>query len=504
MQKRSIGIIVSYTYTFLNMICSLVMSAFLLRMLGDDEYGLYQTVSAFAMYLVMLEFGTGTVMGRNVALCRGSGNIEKIKNNISTIWYTTLFLSVIILTVSVIFCLNIGNIYQKTMNETQIVYSQQIFVVMTGYLILSFFTHTLNGLLLGMEQYTFAHTANIVKLIFRTGLLFTIISFKPYAMVIALIDLIVSFATFVSTFIFCKKKYKIKLSIKFFDKSILIDSLPLCLALLLQTIINQANSSIDKFIIGIKMSLESVALYSVAQYIYTLFSSVTTIPISMYLPQVAKDISAGLKGKELTKTLVQPCRLVVIIGGTLLGGFIAVGKPFINIFYGASKEQAWIYALITTIPMFINMTNGVILNILDITNKRLVRSSALAGTTLLNIILTLLLIDEYGILGAVSATAVALILGNVLVMNFYYQKALKLDVLYLYYHAYKGLLIFQIIAAVVGYFVAEFVANENLKFICGGTVYVVLCAVLIILFGLNKTEKSMLCAVVKRFKIFSR
>ena len=39
-----------------NMITGLVLSSFLLRALGDTEYGLYQTIASFATDLVLREF----------------------------------------------------------------------------------------------------------------------------------------------------------------------------------------------------------------------------------------------------------------------------------------------------------------------------------------------------------------------------------------------------------------------------------------------------------------
>lgn len=504
MKKRSIGILLSYGYTFLNMACSLAMSSFLLRGLGDTEYGLYQTISAFASYLVMLEVGTGTVISRNVALCRGRGENEKIKNNTSTIWYVTVFLSFIILLASIVFAMNIGNIYAKTMTPDQVVYGQKIFAVITGYLIVSFLTNNLNGFLLGMEEYTFASIIKIFKLLVRTISLVIIISFHSYAIWIALIDLIVSLAVFIVTYIFCRRRHDIKLKLKYFDKEILRECLPLCLALLLQAVINQANNSVDKFVIGIQMSLESVALYSVVQYIYSLIATIGTIPISIYMPQIAKDVASGKAGKELTKTLVPACRLVALICGTLFFGFIAVGKQFVGIFYGTSRQDAWLYALISCSPMVVNMTNGVIVNILDVLNKRLIRSLALMGTTVMNIILTVLLIQDYGILGAVIGTAASLILGNIIIMNIYYSRSIKLNVIWLFGQAYKGILLSQIIASVLGFIAASFIENIYLSFLVGGCLYVVILAILLLIWGFNQGEKQKVFSILKKAKILRK
>lgn len=492
MSKRSTGIVLSYFSMIVNMICSLILSAFLLRTLGDTEYGLYQTVSAFAMNLVMLEFGIGTVMTRNVSVCKSTGDEQKLKKSISTLWYMTALLSAIILLLSFLFSRNIGVIYQNSMTETQIEYAQRIFTIIMINLIVSFFTNTLNGLLLGMEQYSYAKLVTLLKVAVRCLLLVAVISVKPYSIYISIVDALIGISIFLVTFIFCKREYKVIFSIRQFDKAIVAESMPLCLALLLQGFINQANDSVDKLIIGIKMSLESVALYSVAQYIYSLLSSIMSMPISMYMPQLAKDMNQGVHGKALTQTLVAPCRLVVLIGGTLLFAFVAVGKQFIGIVYGLSKQEAWYYALITILPMFVNMTNGVIINVLDIANKRLTRSLSLLCTTILNIILTWLLISHYGILGAVCGTAVSLILGNILVMNIYYQKKMRIDIIWLFCKAYKGVLPSQIMSCAAGFAIARCIDNIYISFFVGGSIYVLLCAGLMAAFGLNKNEKQVL------------
>ena len=131
MNNRSKGIALSYINTALNMVCGLFLSAFLLRMLGDTEYGIYQTVSAFASYLVLFEFGTGTVMTRNLSMCFGrNATRDEIERNVSTIWTITNALAIVIAIVSLGFFFSMGSIYSKTMTEAQIAYGKKIFAIM--------------------------------------------------------------------------------------------------------------------------------------------------------------------------------------------------------------------------------------------------------------------------------------------------------------------------------------------------------------------------------------
>lgn len=488
-----------------NMITGLVLSSFLLRTLGDTEYGLYQTIASFSTYLVLLEFGTGTVMTRNVSVCLNNTEPEKrqeqVNRNYSTIWIISLVLSVVIIAVSFVFYLNLGNIYANSMNASQIKYGKNIFLFLIVYIIVNYLTQNINGLLLAEEEYTFANIVTLFKILIRVTLLLALISLFRYSIIIAMVDMSLGIIAFIVSLVYSKKRYHVKISPKFFDKSIFVSSIPMCIALLLQVLVNQANSNVDKFVLGVMMSVESVALYSVVQYIFTMFSSIATIPVSMFLPEVSKNMAKNMEREDFTDTLISPCRLTVMICGSILCGFFAIGKQFVSLLYGAGKTDAWLYAMIILVPMFLNMTNAVCINVLDIANKRLVRSLALTGTTIANIALTVLFIGWWGIIGAVIATAITLIIGNVFFINLYYIKKFDIKIFHLFKEAYKGLLPFQMIAGAAAFFVAMLIPNTFVSFLTGGVIYVVISVPLIVLFGLNSAEKSRMKKILRRLHL---
>ena len=492
----------SYINTAVNMVVGLILSSFLLQSLGDTEYGLYQTISSFSSYLVLLEFGTGTVMTRNMSVCINSKDTKDLKDamnrNYSTVWIISLILSMLILAVSMVFYFCVGAIYSKTMTPEQIQYGRRILLFLFVYIIVSYLSQNFSGMLLAMEEYTFPKIVMLCRVVIRVGLLLTLLSMWKYSIIIAVVDMILSMVEFFVYYLYSKKRYHLKVSFRFFDKSVFKASVPLCLALLLQVLTNQANNNVDKFIIGVTMSVESVALYSIVQYIFTMFSSVATIPVSMFMPEVSQNMTKNLDRKAFTDTLIHPCRLSAIICGTILFAFFAVGKQFIAVLYGTSKTDAWLYSLIILVPMFVNMTDAVIINVLDIANKRLVRSLALLGTTIANIVLTIILINIIGIIGAVIATAVTLVIGNIVVINLYYHKKFGIKVLYLFREAYRGVLICQMIASAVSFFIARLITDPLWSFLIGGLTFIVISFSLMMVFGLNKSEKASIRRVFGR------
>lgn len=500
---RSRGIAISYIYTILNTVIGLFISAYIIRMMGQTEYGVYQTMTSFATYLTLFQFGTGSIMTRNISLCRKDGSETQLyKKNTSTIWTVAVIQAVIIAIISIVFYLMIDVIYQKSLTIGQIQYGKRLFLIVALKMILTFFIQVLNGIILGCEHYSMSTIVQLVFLLVRTGLVVALLLFKPFAIYLVILDAVLEIIMFIFTYCYCRKNLAASFSFKYFNKKIFMNALPLAMALFLQTIINMANGNVDKFVIGILMSPEAVSVYSIGMFIYTTFSSLTTIPISMYMPKVAADMREGKQGAELTKSLIQPCRLIFLIGGLVLFGFIVIGRQFISIVYGSDYIEAWAIAVVIMIPMLINMSNGVLVNVLDIMNKRLSRSFFLLITTIGNIILTIWWIQTWGMLGAAVATGICTLIGQDLLLNIYYNKVIKIRILYLFKETFRGILPSLVLATVLGFLSINWITNQYLQFVVGGMVFGLVMGVSMIAFGANSYEKQKI--LVLRNKYISR
>ncbi len=479
MKARNKGILWSYIYTVANMICGLFLSSYLLRMLGDTEYGIYQTISSFANCLVLLEFGMGTVLTKNIVLCRSrNASEEEIDRNISTIWTITLILSCLIAVVAIVLYLIIDNIYANSMTSEQITHAKRIYVVTLLYLLASFMLQTARSTALGFENYTFSSKLNLTRIILRTGLMTVLIYFARSAIYIAVIDATISIVLLVFTLFFCKVKFNVSFRFCYFESAIFRSSVGLCIALFLQSIVNQINTNADKFLIGSLMSPEMVSLYGVGMNVFGVFSSLTSVPITLFAPQIIGEIGSHGLQKGLHNKILQATQIVTLIGGSIFFGFIAAGRPFIALVYGEKYMTAWLIAVILMSSAFLNMITGVLINVLDALNKRMFRSLVIFGTTVLNIILTIWWLPYYGIVGAAAATALCTVIGQVVVMGVYYTTKLKINIMNLYWQSAKNIIVFQVVAMVIAGAICSQIDSQMGALVIGIGVYVVIFAAL--------------------------
>ena len=502
MKSRKAALIVSYVYFVLNTIISIFLSSFIVRRVGQTSFGVYQTMTAFVAYLILLEFGTGTIMTRNIALCRTDPNSptdEERKQGV-TIFTTCLFLSLIILSAALAFYLLIPTIYAKSLSAEQILIGKKIFVFSVASLFFSFINQTLNGLLLAYEFYLFEKICLLAKLMLRSVLVVILLFVSSNVLLIAIIDALLSLVFLIATIVYCAVKIKLRFSFKLFDFGIFRSIIPLAFALLLQTIVNTANNNVDKFIIGIMMTPDDVSIYAISMTIFAMFSTIASIPTSIFLPKIAAKIKLGISNFELTKSLVQICRLNIIITGLIAFGFVAVGQQFIVILYGENFKDAWLYAVLIMIPMFVNSSNGVIINIVDICKKRHIRSLIMLATTVLNVCLTIAGIRLLGMLGAALATCITLIL-DLIIINIWYHKSLHLDMKYLFSKSFGSLLIILILSTVTAYSFSSKFENLYLQFFIGGFIFVISALLMYLLFGKNEYEQKLIDKIMKKGSI---
>lgn len=125
--------------------------------------------------------------------------------------------------------------------------------------------------------------------------------------------------------------------------------------------------------------------------------------------------------------MVKYGRLQFIILSFILSGFIVFGYQFISAWAGERYIHAYYIVLIIMIPLTIPLTQNFGIAILQAKNKQAFRAITYLIIALINVALSIPLAIKYGGIGIAVATALSLILGHIIIMNIYYEKAIRID-----------------------------------------------------------------------------
>lgn len=207
----------------------------------------------------------------------------------------------------------------------------------------------------------------------------------------------------------------------------------------------------------------------------------------------------GADGKQLTKFVIKPARIQFMILGIALLGFTMVGYDFILCWMGEEYISAYYIALIIMIPATVELTENVIVSVVLAENKNGFRTSVMAGVSVFNVILTIILVRVMGYMGAPIATAVSYWIGNIVIMNIYYSHSIKIDISYFVKSVLKGTGPALIATCVISYFIISLISLSGwIGFILKAVIIAGVYIILMFIFGLNKEEKQLVISLIKR------
>ena len=375
--------------------------------------------------------------------------------------------------------------------------AQILFIILIAKTVFLLFNHAFSGWFIAYEYFTVNKLLAVGNIILRLILVCILLPLVPSALTVVLIDAGLTFLQLILNYIYSRKKISVKISIKKWNKNLAKEVIFFTSSLFLMSIINQFNSNVDNIVLGFFSTTSIVGLYSCAMQIYTMYSSLSTAIQEAYLPSISQKVFSGSTNKEITQSLVEPSRMQVCILFLALSGFLLFGREFFELWIGESYSKSeidscYLICLLimasATLQLFQNTTTCV----LKAKNMMRGRVIIIGISTLLNFVLTLILVPIYGMYGAAIGTAISMIFGYGIATNVYYKIRVGIDTKMYFKNTLKGIWIAVLISLLIGFLIIEIPTSSLLLSILKVLFYIFIYCLIMYLFGLSKDEKNFL------------
>lgn len=499
-KSKKSGVILSYVVIVVQALINMLLTRLYLDTLGTEAYGLYQMIYAVAQYILILDLGIGTVIVRYVSEFNATDNKEKRENFAFHFGFVLAAISILVSIVGIIINKNIEHIYTNLSPE-EYTLSHQIFRFMVAQIVLTIISHYFNGICEAYERFTFTKVLNCAQIVLNFALKFVLLKLGMgiWGIVLSNTIMIVIKLFIMIMYDFFVLKFKVKFH--YVDKSLLTGPALLMVAMLLQAIVGNVNSSVDKTILGMFSTKTNVTIYGISATIVTMFNTLPSTVSTVFQPQVIKLTVKGADSNTLTQLVAKLGRLQFMLLGGFLGGFIVFGRDFIECWAGKNMMPAWFYVIIIMIPNSIPLIQNVCLAILNAYNKRLFRSLILFFMTFLNIILTVFLVKKIGPVGAPIGTAISYIVGHCIIINIYYQKKIGLKILPMFRNIFKRTWLCILCAMILTLPSILWKCNGNwFVLFAKGIVYCIIYGLILYKFGMNEYEISLTNGILNNIK----
>ena len=498
-KEIKIGAILSYVIIFANMIIGVLYTPILTSKLGQSEYGLYSLVTSIISYLTILDFGFGNAIIVYTARYRVNNEKEKQEKLHGMFFLIYTIIGIIAGIIGAVIWLNADNLFANSMSPEEISKAKILLGILNFNLIITFPLSVFSSIITAYEKFVFAKVLNLARIILNPIIMIILLNIGYKSVALVILTTVLNITTLILNFGYCKKKLNIKLKFGKLDFSLLKEIMAYSVWVFLNSIMDKINWALDQFILGIYAGTVTVAVYSVAGNLNQMYVNFSTAISGVLLPRVTEMEERKATDKEFTDVFIKTGRLQYVVMALIISGFVLYGREFINILWvGPEYDQSYFIACILMIPSTVSLIQSVGLNILQAKNKYKFRVMVLMIFAVVNVIVSIILAQIYGGIGAAIGTAISIVLGQIIFMNIFYYKNIKIDIPLFWKNIFK-MSIPMVVAIIIAIIIKQvWTINSSLVLILQIVIYSIIYAILVWNKSMNLEEKNMIKKLIKR------
>lgn len=424
------GVVLNYVVIFLNTIVGLLYTPYMLRMMGQSEYGLYSLVASVIAYLTVLDLGFGNAIVRYTAKFRAEKKTEEQYEMFGMFFLLYLVIGIIAFGIGLGLYFNVDTLFGNTMTAVELDRARIMMLLLVANLAFTFPMSIWGSIIQAYEDFVFQKSLNIFRIILNTAVMICLLHFGYKAVAMVVVQTIFNVLTLVVNLIYCRRKLNIHIYFRFkhfhwgFLKEVAIYSF----WIFLNAIIDRVYWSTGQFVLGAMVGTAAVAVFAIAIQLEGMYMQFSTAISSVFLPKVTAMVATNRSRKEISDLFIRTGRIQYIVLAYILSGFIIFGRQFIDLWAGAGYSDAYIIALLFFIPLTVPLIQNLGITILQARNEMKFRSVLYIIIALVSLAIQIVLTGFFGGIGCAMGVSGALVVGQILIMNVYYRRRQDLDI----------------------------------------------------------------------------
>lgn len=424
------GVVLNYVVIFLNTVVGLLYTPYMLRMMGQSEYGLYSLVASVIAYLTVLDLGFGNAIVRYTAKFRAEKKTEEQYEMFGMFFLLYLVIGIIAFGIGLGLYFNVDTLFGNTMTTVELGRARIMMLLLVANLAFTFPMSIWGSVIQAYENFVFQKSLNIFRIILNTAVMICLLHFGYKAVAMVVVQTIFNVLTLVVNFIYCRRKLNIHIYFRFkhfhwgFLKEVAIYSF----WIFLNAIMDRVYWSTGQFVLGAMVGTAAVAVFAIAIQLEGMYMQFSTAISSVFLPKVTAMVATNRSRREISDLFIRTGRIQYIVLAYILSGFIIFGRQFIELWAGADYSDAYIISLLFFIPLTVPLIQNLGITILQARNEMKFRSVLYIIIALVSLAMQIVLTRHFGGIGCAMGVSGALVVGQILIMNVYYRRRQELDI----------------------------------------------------------------------------
>jgi len=406
----------------LNIAVSFFMIPFVINAIGDRWYGLWILVGTLVGYYGFFELGISTANERFISRALGKEDVDE-KNRI---FNTSLFIFCVIGVLSLLVSIVIALLSPHFMDNPHDIKVFRIVIMFIGLnMALSFPARGFYGFLYAHYRYDIVYLVGILNLLIRTGLIVFFLS-RGYGIVaLAVITLFSDCFQYVVTVIYIYVKYpRIRVNLTLASKEVTRMLLGYSFFSFIANVAKQFRFQIAAFIITGFLGLTFVTHFNIGSRVAAYYLMLVTNAIALMKP-----VFSTLEGKgdyeQIRNKYIFTVKLNAMMSIFIGGSILIYGKAFILRWMGPEYLDSYYVLAILTVGLIFGTLQTAPISMLFGISKHKFYAILMMAEAAVNILLSIILIQRYGIVGVALGTSLPMIVTHLFIIPVYANRVIE-------------------------------------------------------------------------------
>ena len=209
--QLKIGVLLNYAIIIINILVGLLYTPYMLRMMGQNEYGLYSLVASIISYLTVLDCGFGNAIIRYTAKFRAEHKIQEQYEMFGMFMVLYSVIGMVSFCIGMILYFNVDAIFKSTLSNKELSEARIMILLMVFNVAFTFPMSIYGSIINAYEHFIFPRTINIIRIFLNTAIMVILLKYGYKAVAMVVVQTVFNILTLILNYIYCKYKLKTKL-----------------------------------------------------------------------------------------------------------------------------------------------------------------------------------------------------------------------------------------------------------------------------------------------------
>lgn len=422
-----IGAFLSYLNLGLTNVIGLVYTPFLLRALGQNDYGLYSLITLIIANLSSLDSGLGVAIIRSCASLNIVKDKQEIEKKIGNYIFVYCFLSIILLIVGIILYLKFDVLFGENIDASDLSKAKLLFIIALVNIMLSFPLSVYTTVVVAYEKFLYHKLISILKVVLNPVLMIPILLLGYKVVALICVVSFINIFFLVCDYLYCRYKLNLTTIIALPNKIFIAEIFDFSFFVFLKMVFDRIYWSIGQFFLASMHGTISVAIFALALQFRTYYMNASVALVGMFYARITSYINSDSISSNLSDLFIKVGRIQSYIIGILTAGFVLFGKTFIILWAGVEYQAVYNVTIIILVPYSLSLLGSLGGAILLINNNQKVLAFIYFLTSCIATISSWVLIKNLADIGAAISLAVSIVFSEIL-LNYYYKFRIGLHI----------------------------------------------------------------------------